>query len=171
MGSTSNDLVADSIRLSKCDRSDQLTESTVQAGNREMVSQLQNLPIVETFGTLEPVAYFNGAMLTGVTVSHGGRIFVNFPRWGDEVPFTVAEIRDGRPVPFEFVSMLNPFSYVNQERSPDWISDCSFLGRCFLGERYPSLRQRDFGSSLSNAVCFSACGRRILAIIINVVWG
>ena len=39
-------------------------------------------------------------MSTGVTVSHQGRIFVNFPRWGDEVPFTVSEIRDGEAVAF-----------------------------------------------------------------------
>jgi sugar lactone lactonase YvrE len=58
------------------------------------------LPADEHLGTLEPVAYFNGAMPTGVTVSHKGRIFVNFPRWGDDVPFTVAEIRDGRPVAY-----------------------------------------------------------------------
>jgi hypothetical protein len=38
------------------------------------------LPADEHLGTLEPVAYFNGAMPTGVTVSHKGRIFVNFPR-------------------------------------------------------------------------------------------
>jgi sugar lactone lactonase YvrE len=36
-------------------------------------------------------------MPTGVTVGQNGRIFVNFPRWGDPVPFTVAEIRDGHP--------------------------------------------------------------------------
>jgi sugar lactone lactonase YvrE len=35
-------------------------------------------------------------MPTGVTVSHHGRIFVNFPLWGDDVPFTVGEVRDGR---------------------------------------------------------------------------
>lgn len=39
-------------------------------------------------------------MPTGVTVSHTGRIFVNFPKWGDEVPATVTEIRDGRCVPY-----------------------------------------------------------------------
>ena len=39
-------------------------------------------------------------MSTGVTVSHQGRIFVSFPRWGDEVPFTVSEIRDGEAVAF-----------------------------------------------------------------------
>jgi sugar lactone lactonase YvrE len=52
-------------------------------------------------GDLEPVVYFNGAMPTGVTVSYKeGRIFVNFPRWGDDVPFTVAEIIDGQTVPY-----------------------------------------------------------------------
>jgi sugar lactone lactonase YvrE len=51
-------------------------------------------------GELEPVAYFDGAMLTGVTVSRGGRIFVNFPKWGDDVQFTVAEVRDGEIVPY-----------------------------------------------------------------------
>src|ERR671926_1396184 len=58
------------------------------------------LPSEEPLGELEPVAYFNRAMPTGVTVSHKGRIFVNFPKWGDEVSFTVAEIRNGRPVAY-----------------------------------------------------------------------
>ena len=60
----------------------------------------QELPADEPLGALEPVAYFNGAMPTGITVSHQGRIFVNFPKWGDEVPFTVAEIRNGEPVAY-----------------------------------------------------------------------
>ncbi|HEX5519075.1 MAG TPA: hypothetical protein VFX18_01405, partial [Candidatus Nitrosocosmicus sp.] len=53
------------------------------------------LPSDESFGLLEPVAFFNGAMPTGVTVSHKGRIFVNFPKWGDDVKFTVGEILSG----------------------------------------------------------------------------
>lgn len=75
-----------------------------------MVSQLQKLPTDESLGTLEPVAQFDAAMPTGVTVSHQGRIFVNFPKWGDEVAFTVAEIRDGRPVayPNEAINRTNP---------------------------------------------------------------
>ncbi len=75
-----------------------------------MVSQLQKLPTDESFGTLETVAHFDGAMLTGVTVSHQGRIFVNFPKWGDEVAFTVAEIREGRPVayPDEAINRTDP---------------------------------------------------------------
>ncbi|SEB53766.1 Sugar lactone lactonase YvrE [Terriglobus roseus] len=51
-------------------------------------------------GHLEQVATFNGPMPTGVTVSRTNRIFVNFPRWGDDVPFTVAEVINGKAVPF-----------------------------------------------------------------------
>lgn len=51
-------------------------------------------------GKLETVAQFFGPMPTGVTVSQKGRIFVNFPRWGDNVPFTVAEIVNGKAVAF-----------------------------------------------------------------------
>ena len=70
----------------------------------------QGLPTDQPLGALEPVAYFNGAMPTGVTVSHKGRIFVNFPKWGDDVSFTVAEIRNGEMVayPDESINQTNP---------------------------------------------------------------
>ncbi|MGW3247471.1 L-dopachrome tautomerase-related protein [Streptomyces sp. NPDC001070] len=58
------------------------------------------------------VARFWDAMPTGVTVSRRGRVFVNFPRWGDDVPFTVAEVRDGRPVAY-------PDTEVNREDASD----------------------------------------------------
>ena len=54
----------------------------------------------QPLGDLEVVHLFEGAMPTGVSVSHSGRIFVNFPRWGDDVKFTVAEIRDGELVAY-----------------------------------------------------------------------
>jgi sugar lactone lactonase YvrE len=60
----------------------------------------RQLPADEPLGMLEPVAYFNGAMPTGVTVSQHGRIFVNFPKWGDDVQFTVAEIKNGKTVAY-----------------------------------------------------------------------
>src|SRR4051812_25284430 len=47
-------------------------------------------------GNLELVAEISGPMPTGVTVSKSGRIFLNFPRWGDSVEFTVAELKDGK---------------------------------------------------------------------------
>jgi sugar lactone lactonase YvrE len=58
------------------------------------------LPAARPAGQLEVVALFNGAMPTGVTVSHTGRIFVNFPRWGDPVDFTVGELKNGRTDPY-----------------------------------------------------------------------
>jgi sugar lactone lactonase YvrE len=55
----------------------------------------------ERFGTLETVHTFDsGPMPTGVSVSAGGRIFVNFPKWGDDVEFTVGEIKDGTVVAY-----------------------------------------------------------------------
>ena len=41
----------------------------------------------------EPAFEFYGAIPTGVGVAPNRRIFVDFRRWGDDVPFTVAEIR------------------------------------------------------------------------------
>jgi sugar lactone lactonase YvrE len=49
---------------------------------------------------LQLVAAIAGPMPTGVAVSKSGRIFINFPRWGDPVEFTVAELKDGKPLPF-----------------------------------------------------------------------
>lgn len=58
-------------------------------------------PAVRPVGQIEQVHQFKtGPMPTGVTVSARGRIFVNFPRWGDDVPFTVGEIRNGKVVAF-----------------------------------------------------------------------
>ena len=50
-------------------------------------------------GELETVATFSDPMPTGVTVSHSGRIFVCYPKWGDDVPATVTEVRDGQAAP------------------------------------------------------------------------
>ena len=59
-----------------------------------------DLPMERLTGVLEIVAHFHGPMPTGVTVSREGRIFVNFPKWGDDVTFTVAELRDGEAVAY-----------------------------------------------------------------------
>lgn len=59
-------------------------------------------------GKLEVVHTFYGAMPTGVTVSHTGRIFVNFPRWGDKVDYTVAEIVNGKTVPYPNADINKP---------------------------------------------------------------
>lgn len=59
------------------------------------------------FGNLETVATFPGPMPEGVTVSHTGRIFVNFARWGDPIPFTVAEVVNGKAVAYPNEEMNN----------------------------------------------------------------
>jgi sugar lactone lactonase YvrE len=60
------------------------------------ISSEHGLAVDRVIGNIEPIFRFYDAMPTGVTVAADGRIFVNFPRWGDEVPFTVGVIRDGK---------------------------------------------------------------------------
>ncbi|KAF6573617.1 gluconolaconase [Paenibacillus sp. EKM212P] len=70
------------------------------------------LPMEEYFGKLELVYSFYGAMPTGVGVSETGRIFICFPKWGDDVRFTVAEIVEGRlqPYPNLETNLVNPLN-------------------------------------------------------------
>jgi sugar lactone lactonase YvrE len=56
-------------------------------------------------GELELIMAFDGPMPTGVSVSHSGRIFVNFPRWDDPTDFTVAELREGQLHPYPTAAM------------------------------------------------------------------
>lgn len=45
---------------------------------------------------MEEIISFKGIQVTGITISDNGRMFVNFPRWRDGVPFSVAEVlKDG----------------------------------------------------------------------------
>lgn len=68
------------------------------------------LPQEKSVGNIESVASFNGPMPTGVTVSQSGRIFVNFPRWGDRVEFTVAEVINGKTVAYPNAQINSPNS-------------------------------------------------------------
>ena len=58
------------------------------------------LPAERSVGSAELVHAFPDQMPTGVTVADDGRIFVCYPRWGDPVEFTVAELRDGDEVAY-----------------------------------------------------------------------
>ncbi len=62
--------------------------------------------------TLETVANFPQMQVTGVAVSHRGRVFVNFPNWSDDHTISVAEIVNGQPQPF-------PNAEWNQAGSPN----------------------------------------------------
>jgi sugar lactone lactonase YvrE len=61
-------------------------------------------------GHIEAIHEFYDAMPTGVTRAPNGRIFVNFPRWGDDVPFTVGEIAGDRVVAYPNAQMNRPDS-------------------------------------------------------------
>ncbi len=59
------------------------------------------LPADRPTGNLEVVATLHGGpMPTGITVSHMGRIFLNFPHWGDPSNATVMEWKNGKAIPF-----------------------------------------------------------------------
>lgn len=57
---------------------------------------------IADYAQLETVVAFKGIQVTGITISDSGRMFVNFPRWRDGVPYSVAEVLDDgshRPYP------------------------------------------------------------------------
>jgi sugar lactone lactonase YvrE len=59
-----------------------------------------NLP-TEQKSELTKVTSFKGMQVTGITVSDNGRMFVNFPRWRQNVPFSVVEVmQDGSFQPY-----------------------------------------------------------------------
>ena len=52
-----------------------------------------------TGGNLTQIASF-AHQVTGITVSRDRRMFVNFPRWSEDAPVSVAELKDGKPVAY-----------------------------------------------------------------------
>lgn len=56
-----------------------------------------SLPAEGVVGKLERTFAFHDAMPTGVAVTEAGRIFVNFPRWGHDVTFTVGTANQHPP--------------------------------------------------------------------------
>jgi sugar lactone lactonase YvrE len=81
-----------------------------------MTTAAIRLAVDQAFGELEVVHLFDGAMPTGVTVSHSGRVFVCYPKWGDEVGFTVGEIRDGKEVAYPSQELNDNRSDADPER-------------------------------------------------------
>jgi hypothetical protein len=71
-----------------------------------------NGPEEKTIGELELIHAFSGPMPAGVSVSHGGRMFVNFPRWDrdEDVTTTVVELHNGDEVSFPTAAWNQPAS-------------------------------------------------------------
>ena len=74
-----------------------------QSASEDIKAKAQRLvaPLVETRDNrLQSVATFDH-QVTGVTVAPDGRIFVNFPRWNEDTPISVAELMpDGSTKPY-----------------------------------------------------------------------
>ncbi len=95
---------------------------------------------------LELVATFDGPMLTGVTVSRSGRIFVNFPKWGDQVEYTVAEVVNGQDSAY-------PDALINRPRS-DSDSNALVSVQSVVVDPADRLWILDTGSPLFNPTSF-----------------
>ena len=70
------------------------------SGVNTMTSADARIAANETIGELEIVDLFDGARPTGVSVAHAGGVLVCFSKRGDDVGFTVGEIRDGELVAY-----------------------------------------------------------------------
>jgi sugar lactone lactonase YvrE len=75
---------------------------------------------------------------TGITISKNNRVFVNFPRWSNDVPISVGEIVNGNIIPFpnkdwnnwDITSSKNQFicvqSILMDNRNNLWILDTGY---------------------------------------------
>jgi sugar lactone lactonase YvrE len=100
---------------------------------------------------VEVVADLDDLMLTGVTVADSGRVFVSVPRWGDEVPYTVAEIVEGKPVAYpsqEFndATLVSVQSVVVDPAGHLWLLDTGSLAFAPWGGTGPKLVEVDLAT-------------------------
>jgi len=136
-----------------------LTASAAVASSRTQAAPGRAVPAL---GTLELVARFE-QQVTGVTVDKSGRIFVNFPRWEQDVAISVAEVGPGgklTPYPnAEWNAWRNAKklsngdhficvqSVVSDQRGSLWILDPAAPGNEFNLEGGPKLVQVDLASN------------------------
>lgn len=85
--------------ISHCTATAALTSVLLFAAGCRSPQTVPEVASVEYSPTLEVVAE-SERQWTGVTVDPDERIFVCFPRWSDEVPFSVGEVLTGRVLPF-----------------------------------------------------------------------
>jgi sugar lactone lactonase YvrE len=72
------------------------------ASNLARATPPGDLPTEKTVGTrkLEIIHEFRNQMPVGIAVTSTGRRFVSYPRWEDKLTFTLAELKNGREVPY-----------------------------------------------------------------------
>ncbi|WP_433608145.1 L-dopachrome tautomerase-related protein [Dactylosporangium sp. CA-139114] len=106
----------------------------------------------------EVVAEIPDLMPTGVTVADSGRVFVSIPRWGDDVPYTVAEVVGGKLVAFPNVeinrwnpqraadTLVSVQSVIVDPAGSLWLLDTGSLAFAPFVEGGPKLVQVDLES-------------------------
>jgi sugar lactone lactonase YvrE len=77
-----------------------LTAEPARAQIRDTPAPSPPPPGLAAPATLQLVARFPDRQITGIAVSENGRIFVNLPRWTQDVPVSVGELKDGGIVPY-----------------------------------------------------------------------
>ena len=77
-----------------------LSARAAQAQVREAPTPSPPPPGLTAPTRLQLVASFPDRQITGVAVSQDGRIFVNLPRWTQDVPVSVGELKDGGITPY-----------------------------------------------------------------------
>ncbi|MBU6454876.1 MAG: SMP-30/gluconolactonase/LRE family protein [Cyanobacteria bacterium REEB67] len=90
---------------------------------------------------LELFADLPGPMLRGVTLSHQGRVFITFPRMDGSSSYTLAELKNDKPVPYPSVDynkyegqkpaehLISVTSAIVDGKDRLWLIDSARLGR------------------------------------------
>ncbi len=82
-----------------------------------LATRISSLPGYTETTSLEAVA-FSDDQWTGLAVSKEGRLFVNYPRWSENVAVSAAELIDGKPVSYPNMTLndwklgKNPADYL-----------------------------------------------------------
>lgn len=94
---------------------------------------------------LKEVTSFKGIQVTGITMSEDGIMFVNFPRWRDGVPFSVAEVlKDGNhhPYPNREMNTWENGNIVSPDKFICVQSVVAYKGKLYiLDTKNPSMKQ------------------------------
>ncbi len=110
-------IVAASGALSGCAKDDKPRAEVVWMGDAKDVSLARAASSSnDSIGNPRPAALFIGPMPTGVAISRSNRMFVCFPRWGDPVEYTVAEVRQGKSAAFPNVKVNRVDPVLTRER-------------------------------------------------------
>ncbi|WP_294474091.1 L-dopachrome tautomerase-related protein [uncultured Bacteroides sp.] len=94
---------------------------------------------------MEEVVSFKGIQVTGITICEKGRMFVNFPRWRDGVPFSVAEVmKDGshKPYPDKEINTWENGDEIAPDKFVCVQSVVAYMGKLYvLDTKNPSMKQ------------------------------